>query len=234
MTEPATSPPGLAAAAALAHASRRRIANLLANAPSGLGVAAIADGVGLHPNAVRQHLDVLARAGVIAAERRPPHGRGRPGFLYRLVDPEAPRIAAHQELVRMLVNLLRRTGIGPDEIEAYGREQGARLVTGAGVHAFLDGFARMGFAPRELGTAADRRKGRLELSLEHCPFRDAVAQPGGDLICTLHRGLSAGMASRAAASARLTEFQPRDPFEAGCRLVVEDLVVDSGGEAGAA
>jgi predicted ArsR family transcriptional regulator len=132
----------------------------------------------------------------------------------------------------MLVDFLRRTGAGPDEIEEYGREQGVHLVTGAGVQGLLDGFARMGFAPRELGTAAGRREGRVELSLEHCPFRDAVAQPGGDIICTLHRGLSAGMASGATAQARLAEFRPRDPFEAGCRLVVEGLVDDPGGGAG--
>lgn len=49
-------------AGALAHPSRRRIAEALGSGEASLTVAALAQRVELHPNAVRQHLDVLQRA----------------------------------------------------------------------------------------------------------------------------------------------------------------------------
>ncbi|MFP5452283.1 MAG: helix-turn-helix domain-containing protein, partial [Thermoleophilia bacterium] len=50
--------PGLSPqeAGALAHPSRGRIAEALGKAPAGLTVADLADRIGLHHNAVRQHL----------------------------------------------------------------------------------------------------------------------------------------------------------------------------------
>jgi predicted ArsR family transcriptional regulator len=222
MTIPATAPPpAVAAAAALAHPSRRRIAAVLSGSPWGLTVTQVAQAVGLHRNAARRHLQALAAAGVAAAERGEARGRGRPGLRYRLVDPGTARIAAHQELVALLVGLLVRAGLAEDEIERFGRENGRLLAEAGGAGALIDGFARLAFAPREVSSATEREHGTLELSLEHCPFREAVGEPGGELICVLHRGLSQGMADRAAAGTLVTEFTPRNPSRAGCRVRFE-------------
>jgi hypothetical protein len=79
-------------------------------------------------------------------------------------------------------------------------------------------FARLGFAPEEVTGAAARRRGEMELRLRHCPFREAVLAPGGELVCTLHRGLTLGLLDGAAEDANLTAFEPKDPRTAGCRV----------------
>lgn len=221
-------PPGIAAASALASPTRRRIADVLAEHPDGLGVAEVADAVGLHANAVRPHLQRLADVGMIAVVRQAPRGRGRPRLRYRLIDMHAPRIAAHQELVRLLVAYLAHTGASLEDVERFGRDQGAHFAEPGGAAAIMDSFARLGFAPRQTGTAAGTARGRLEIRLDNCPFRDAVIAPGGELVCTLHRGLAEGIARRAAPGGRVAAFAPVDAVRAGCRIVFEGLDDGSG------
>lgn len=218
-------PAGVAQASALAHPSRQRIALLLAESPDGLSAAEIAAGVGLHHNVVREHLRTLAGAGVVASERERPTGRGRPSERYMLIDDTAPRAAAHQELVRLLVGLLLEAGMTEDRAEAFGRSQGAGLMAQgtAGRGAILSGLARLGFAPREVASAAEAADGILDARLEHCPFREAVLAPGGEVICALHAGLLAGMASTSGPQARLTEFVAKDPRMAGCVVRLEGV-----------
>jgi predicted ArsR family transcriptional regulator len=211
------------AAHALAHPTRRRIAEELGATPDGLSVAELSAATGLHHNAVREHLRTLAAAGVVASEQDAPQGRGRPTTRYSLVDEEAPRIAAHQELVRLLVGLLRDVGADEAQAERYGVGHGGAMADPGGRDALMAAFARSGFAPREISSAADARAGTLELRLEHCPFREAVLSPGGELVCALHRGLATGMAGVASPGARLTDFVPKDPRPAGCRVRVEGL-----------
>jgi predicted ArsR family transcriptional regulator len=86
--------------------------------------------------------------------------------------------------------------------------------------AVADALARLGFAPREVTGDGDRRAGTSRLSLGNCPFRDAVARPGGHLVCALHRGLVEGVARRADPSATVPEFVARDPIQAGCTVAV--------------
>lgn len=196
---------------------------MLAQHAPGLGVADIAGRVGLHPNAVRQHLRRLAEAGVICTEREAPRGPGRPRLRYRLVDLRAPRIAAHQELVRLLIAYIVRSGVNTEDVEAFGRLQGGYFATGEGTAGIVESIARLGFAPRDTGSVEDARRGRLRIRLGHCPFRDAVTAPGGEMICRMHRGLVEGMAERAAPGSRLTEFAPDDPTRAGCRMTLDGL-----------
>lgn len=216
MAEIATTapPPGVAAAAALAHASRRAIARHLGESPAGLSVAELTERVGLHPNAVRAHLKVMAAAGVVSAAMDPPRGRGRPGMRYLIADGEAVRAAGHQELVRMLVTALVEVGADDATLERIGREHGANLVGRPERGAIPATLAGLGFAPRETTPAAHGIAGRLDLRLGNCPFRDAVVNPGGTAVCTLHRGVLAGMAETA--RGELAEFTPRDPVSAGC------------------
>jgi predicted ArsR family transcriptional regulator len=209
-------------ARALAQPSRRRIVEELSASPEGLTAFSLAERVGIHHNAVRQHLSILAAAGIVAAEREAPQGRGRPSTRYRVVDGDAQAAAGHRELVRLLVKLLRQTGFAPQDLESFGRSQGRGMTeAGAGPRAVLDAFARLGFAPHETASAAEAAEGRIVARLECCPFREAVLAPGGESVCHLHRGLAEGLLERAAPGARLAGFEVRDPIHAGCRLVIE-------------
>jgi predicted ArsR family transcriptional regulator len=209
-------------ARALAHPSRRAVAEALAAAGGALNVAELADRVGLHHNAVRQHLAALQRAGVVAAAPSVPTGRaGRPSMRYALAAPTAVAAVGHRELVRLLLGLVRRARTTEDDVEAFGWEQGRGLVPDdADLDALKASLAGLGFAPEEVTTAADRRAGRSDIRLRACPFKDAVLAEGGHLICALHRGLVRGALERIDDDAELAVFEPRHPVTAGCRVLV--------------
>lgn len=212
-------------AAALAHPSRRAVAEALGAAAEGLTVAGLAGRVGLHPNAVRQHLEVLQRVGVVVAAPSVPTGRrGRPSARYALAAPQAVAAVGHRELVRLLLELVRRLGADEDRVEAFGWEQGRGLVgLDAPVEALAGAFAGLGFAPEEVTPEGGRRAGELDLRLRACPFKDAVLAEGGHLICTLHRGLVRGALERVDEDAELAVFEPKHPVTAGCRVLVTGL-----------
>lgn len=212
-------------AGALAHPSRRAVAEALGGAPDGLTVADLARRVGLHHNAVRRHLAALQRAGVVAAGPSAPTGRrGRPSVRYALAAPQAVAAVGNRELVRLLLELVRRARTTEDDIEAFGWEQGRRLVPeGAEIDGLTTSLAGLGFAPEEVTSAADRRAGAMDVRLRACPFREAVLAEGGHLICALHRGLVRGALERIDDAAELAVFEPRHPVTAGCRVLVQGL-----------
>lgn len=222
-------------ARALAHPSRQRIADALARTPGGLTVTQLAGAVELHPNAVRQHLGVLAGAGVVVSAPSAPTGRrGRPSTRYALAGPQGVAAAGHRELVRLLLELVRRSGMDAEAVERFGEEQGYDVLgrnAGPGVGGLAATLAGLGFAPEEITTAADREAGEMDLRLRSCPFKEAVLAEGGELICALHRGLVRGTLGRVEPGARLVEFESREPVRAGCRAHVAGLA-PPGGAAG--
>lgn len=218
-------------AGAIAHPSRRRIAETLGAADGGLTVAELAERVGLHPNAVRQHLDALQRAGVVVAAPSAPTGRrGRPSAVYDLAAPHAVAAVGHRELVRLLLEFARQMGTSEDDIEAFGWGQGPKLMAGEGIEALVASFAGLGFAPEEVTSEGDRRAGAIDLRLRSCPFREAVLAEGGHLICALHRGLVRGALERIDGGADLEVFEPKDPVTAGCRVLVTGLEAPAASE----
>lgn len=202
-------------AAALVRPAARRVVEALGAAPGPLTAQELADLLGRHHTGVRMQLTALERAGVVEARADAPHGRGRPAVRYALAsDPGEREGAGHRELVRLLMGLLRETGLGADDVESFGERQGMAVpVPGGGVSEIRRAFERMGFAPRWSPGA-----GTSDLVLDRCPFADGVDAPGGDAICRLHRGLARGIALRAAPDHEVTELVVEDPRRAGCRL----------------
>lgn len=224
----APQPLALAAASVLAHPARRRIAETLGGAPDGLTVAEIVDETGdLHHNAVRNHLRILAGAGLVSVERDPPYGRGRPTERFSLVDPEASRIAAQTELLGLLVGLCVASGADEATARAYGRQHGAGLVTSTDREDILRALARLGFAPHETTTVRDAARGGLDIRLDHCPFADAVLAPGGMLVCAVHHGILEGVAATAPPMT-LSAFTPRHPHRAGCTVRLDGVPPGAG------
>ena len=217
-------PAALAAASVLAHPSRRRIAEELGGAPGGLTVAEVVTQIGdLHHNAIRNHLRILAQAGLVAVERNPPRGRGRPTERFVLVDPEVSRIAAQQALVQLLVTMLVDAGVDHDRARAFGEAHASLVVSGAQREQLIGSLARFGFAPHETTSVKDAASGALEAASRSLPVRRRRARPRrDDRLCA---------ASRAAGRRGHDRPVPRHdhrirgahPHDAGCIVRFEGI-----------
>jgi predicted ArsR family transcriptional regulator len=172
--------------------------------------------LGLHVNGVRRHLERLHGAGLLE-RRRTRHGRGRPRDEWTLapgvdVDETSPR--RYADLARWLARVMPAGPARLRQIERSGREIGGELASLEPSHrarGFRDTLARLGFAPAlEL-----RPDGELRCRLDNCPYVDSVRE-NAELVCTLHRGITAGILDRLAPDATLTRWEPHDPEDAGC------------------
>lgn len=205
----------------LAQQTRARIFALLVEQRSAKSTEELAGLLGMHANGVRRHLERLHEAGLV--ERRRNRGaRGRPGDRWLIAAgarPSGESPSGYADLARWLA---RATPSGPGRlraIERSGREIGREL---APIHADdpIEGFraaiAALGFQP-----AIERHDGGgFTCRLENCPYRDS-AMENPDVICTLHRGLTAGLLEILDPGARLIRFERRDPRRAGCLVGVE-------------
>lgn len=194
-------------AKALSAPTRVEILTLLRDAPSPLTAGALAELMGIHHTAVRQHLAMLAEAGLVLSQALPVEGRGRPRTGYTVAVEGVP----YRELAGMLADAVRAGRTARDA----GRDAGLRVepsVDGP-IATLRDEAQRLGFEPRV------RRRGDVqEIVLGACPFADlATTQPG--TVCELHVGLAEGIAERAGGLA-VDGIRLADPHKGGCRIVV--------------
>lgn len=203
-------------ARALGDPTRFAIFTHVAEAPAGVRVAALTDHLGLHPNAVRQHLAKLCEAGLLVEETAPRAGPGRPAFQYR-VAPEAAGAWGTPGPYQQVAVLLARL-VGSDRTpRELGAEAGREAVAAGprgrdAVEGLHDEMARRGFAPRRVDTRAGP-----ELVLERCPF-EAAARANPDAVCDLHRGLAEGITAGLGGEVEVRGLIARHPGRAGCRL----------------
>jgi predicted ArsR family transcriptional regulator len=198
--------------------TRTRILTAVATAPEPITTRALAEEIGMHRNGVRSHLLRLREEGLVESRRVVP-GPGRPRDAWTLTAQGRDVLGdgeANAELARWLAEVIATRPELLADVEAAGRRVGERLVAEDPQRdvttALLQAFATLGFAPRrEEGPGP----GDLTLQLCHCPYRVAAAS-AGDVVCRLHRGITEGVLTRADPAARLTHFEPRDPFAAGC------------------
>jgi predicted ArsR family transcriptional regulator len=204
----------------LTQPTRARLFELLVEARQAVRTAELASRLGLHPNGVRRNLERLQEAGLV--ERSQVKGaRGRPGDRWTVAvgaEPAGEAPTAYLELARWLT---RATPAGPGrlrEVERSGREIGRELSPTHGgdpIERFRQALAALGFQP----SPGVKTESGLACRLENCPYRDSVRE-NPDLICTLHRGITAGLLAEIDGQATLRRFEPRDPDRAGCLVEV--------------
>jgi predicted ArsR family transcriptional regulator len=163
---------------ALAVPSRRRLLEILGQAPAASSVPELAARLELHPNTVRLHLDVLRRAGLVESVGAEPGGtaRGRPPTRYRAVagDPATARA------------------------RAIGEQLAATEVSGVGGLVAL--LEREGMDPAVLPSGA-------RIDLRRCPYATlAAAAPA--TICGLHQAVLEGFAGPSGLAVRLVPTGP--------------------------
>ncbi len=206
----------------LGQATRARIFAQLVECRTAVSTGEVAKRVGKHPNGVRRHLKRLHVAGLV--QRLQSKGtRGRPGDLWAVASGARPGGGDPSDYTNLARWLARATPSGPTRlriIENTGREIGRELApatTKSPVESFRAVFAALGFQPM-----IEMNDGGFTCRLENCPYRASVRE-NPDVICTLHRGLSAGLLSELDPKAKLTRFEPHDPDRAGCLVSVEGM-----------
>jgi predicted ArsR family transcriptional regulator len=205
---------------ALAQPTRARIFAYLVERRSAASTGEIAQALDLHPNGVRRHLDRLAAAGLLERGRHRGQ-RGRPSDRWSIAvsaRPGGERPRSYANLARWLARAIPADPSREDEVERAGREIGREIAPTDfedATESFRETISALGFEP-VLDVKAD---GGFTCKLTNCPFRDSVRE-NPDIVCTLHRGMTAGLLSRLAPEAELAHFQPHDPERAGCTIDV--------------
>jgi len=201
----------------LAQRTRSRIFAWLVKNKTDAGTEEVASQLGLHPNGVRRHLELLRSAGLL--ERYQSRGeRGRPGDRWVVAagaHPGGERPSGYADLARWLA---RATPAGRNrlrEIEKVGHEIGCELAPRRKVEDPVEGFrqvvAALGFQPLlEVG-----EDGGFTCRLQNCPYRDP-ARENADVVCALHKGITSGLLAELAPESSLVRFEPHDPERAGC------------------
>lgn len=207
---------------ALAQPTRARLFGVLSELRRPASTHELADEVGLHRNGVRVHLERLCEAGLVTRERTR-QARGRPRDMWLIAPharPGGDAPSGYSDLGRWLARVISPGQTSLRKVEATGREIGREIAPAGGgasaeetLHAAI---AALGFQPsREL----DRRTEKLTYRLCNCPYRDAV-RDNQEVVCSLHRGMTRGLLDVIAPGAELTNFVPRDPYDAGCLVAL--------------
>ena len=211
---------------ALAQPTRGRLFRLLGKLGRPATTVELAEQLGLHPNGVRVHLDRMERDGLVASAREP-RPRGRPRERWTIAPDakpggQAPR--GYYDLARWLSRAITAGRPSPRTIEATGREIGRELAPtdGRGVDVFMSSLAALGFQPR-ITAQVD---GAVTVCLDNCPYADAVVEIQR-AICTLHRGITHGLLDLVQPDARLVDFDPHDPRDAGCLVQIMGVNLES-------
>jgi predicted ArsR family transcriptional regulator len=177
----------------LASISRAAVLELLRSRAQPLGVAEVAQHVGLHQNTVRSHLDLLVDSGYAVRRSEAPRGPGRPRVVYEATAaPDGDR--NYRLLAEVLAQHLIATSERPGEAAvnagrswaaSTGRQQHDGDGSGttdappvseeAAIAAVLRLLGDSGFAPELSADGAS-------INLHRCP----------DVVCGAHLGIIQG------------------------------------------
>jgi predicted ArsR family transcriptional regulator len=204
---------------ALAQPTRAQIFAFLVEKRGPAGTEELAEHFGLHPNGIRRHLERLLEGGFITRSRVQ-EGKGRPRDSWA-VSPEAhpggERPRAYADLAGWLARAIPAKPGRLREVESMGRKIGRELAPSSGddpAEDLRDALAALGFEP-----TLERDRGGFSCRLGNCPYRDSVRE-NQEVVCGLHRGITAGILAALDPTAKLTHFEPHDPDRAGCLIEV--------------
>ncbi len=209
----------------LAQRTRARIFSWLVEHRLPASTEVLATALELHPNGVRRHLERMQEAGLVERSRSKGR-RGRPGDLWAVApgaDPGGQRPTSYADLSRWLARAIPPGRNRLREVEKAGREIGRELAPTDSVDDPVEGFRQtftsLGFHPELEASGEDGFVCRLE----NCPYMDSVKE-NQDVVCALHKGITAGLLAELLPQAKLTRFEPHDPERAGCVVGVSGPV----------
>lgn len=202
-------------ARALGDPTRHELFRYIADAERPVDVAELTEHLGLHHNAIRQHLAKLVEAGLVAQATAPPVGRGRPRLCYTLDAAAGSRwgVTGPYERLSLLLTEIIRSGDLPVDVGRRAERQVRTVMSDEAdpVAGLVEAMARHGFEP-----TAKQRGNRVDIVLGACPF-EATALVDPDTVCELHLGLALG-AAESLGGLVVDELIVRDPRRGTCRL----------------
>lgn len=198
---------------ALSGTTRTGLLAVLRSAAAPLGIRELAAAVKLHPNTVREHLQLLVDAGIVTRQVAPPAGRGRPGIRFAL-DPDAIDGDArpYATLSRVLADQLAELPNAPAAARRAGRRWGRALAAGMdpavtqpeAIDRIVELLDDAGFAPEHPETPVVPR---TTIRLRRCPF-GSLAVGREPVICGVHLGLMQGALRELGAPLDATRLEP--------------------------
>lgn len=182
----------------------------------------------VHANVIRHHLDRLAAAGYVTTDEVRRNGVGRPAKAYRVLDDDLNLDGSPRRNDLMVVLLERAVSLlGPEVAEQMALEVGqdyGRMITEsltpqdstrtvrAAMAAVADVLTAHGFAAR----AEEDPLGQAVVS-DSCPFDQAATKH--PVLCTVHRGLIAGVLEGVGATSTQVTMTSRARGEDSCRAI---------------
>jgi predicted ArsR family transcriptional regulator len=204
-----------------------------------MSITELSEATALHPNTVREHLNILIAAHFVSSQSDATGGRGRPKLSYQAVDTtEIPQQRNSQEadsltlLCRVLAAQAAETNYHPSTwnhvqdaarqwVKAHGEDLPTEPITSAAdalatVERVLD---RRGFSPV---SHPDEQR----VVLHACPYGELAIEQQ-QVICGAHLGLLLGVLESAESpvSVRFADIDPRTP-----RCVIELIDSNQQGE----
>lgn len=205
---------------ALGQPTRAQIFAFLVDKRAPASTGEVAAHFGLHPNGVRRHLERLLEGGFVSRDRVR-GGQGRPRDSWTISADALPGgqpPQAYAELASWLARATPATQTRLLEVDRTGQEIGRELGSGGcedPVEGFRQTIAALGFQP-----AMDvRAGGGFDCVLRNCPYRDAAKQ-NPEVVCVLHRGITAGLLAELDPEAELVGFEAHDADRADCLVSV--------------
>ncbi len=182
----------------------------------------------VHANVIRHHLERLTAAGYVTTDEVRRNGVGRPSKVYRVIDEDL-NLDGSPRRNDLMVALLERAVslLGPEVAEAMALEVGqeyGRMITNdltpqdstrsvrAAMAQVADVLTAHGFAAR----AEEDAHGPSVIS-ESCPFDQAATKH--PVLCTVHRGLIAGVLEGVGATTTQVTMTSRARGEDSCRAI---------------
>jgi predicted ArsR family transcriptional regulator len=187
---------------ALADPTRATLYQLLRAGARPFDVSELADGLGVHPNTVRSHLQVLEDANLVVSLLEK---RVRPGRPRRLFDAvRDPSEEEHGLLAAALAGVLEPLPNGSTLAQEAGRQAGRRLLLGAPARSHepvirvLELLDQRGFGATLEGDV---------VLMHRCPFGE-VAEDHPAIVCGFHSGMIDGALEEAGSPVRVGSLDP--------------------------
>jgi len=172
---------------------------VLRAAAAPMSILAVADELGVHPNTVRFHLEILVGDGQVEHVAPGRKGPGRPPLMFQAVRQMDRGGTRHYRLLAEILSTALAAERDPRaKALAAGRSWGLRLESGlesppqvgSGAEESIDRLVEvldgLGFAPERRASG-----GEQQIGLRHCPFLE-LAESRTAVVCPIHLGLMRG------------------------------------------